>query len=170
MTWWLLSFSMTLAIIATGEDLWRRRVSNVITGPAFLIGLSLNVILAGSSDLGYLSGLGNSLLGGLIGFVAFLPFFLKGGMGGGGIKLMAAFGAILGRERIILAAILAAISGGLMAVLYLLGRKVWRAVKGKSLEPATTPDLKAYIPYAPAISIGVFLSFLSEDEIWTSVS
>jgi prepilin peptidase CpaA len=170
MTWWLLSFSMTLAIIATGEDLWRRRVSNVITGPAFLIGLSLNVILASSSDLGYLSGLGNSLLGGLIGFVAFLPFFLKGGMGGGDIKLMAAFGAILGREQIILAAILAAISGGLMAVLYLLGRKVWRGVKGKSLEPAATPDLKAYIPYAPAISIGVFLSFLSEDEIWTSVS
>ncbi len=55
MTWWLLSFSLALAIVATGEDLWRRRVSNVITGPAFLIGLAANVILAGSSDLGYLS-------------------------------------------------------------------------------------------------------------------
>ncbi len=91
-------------------------------------------------------------------------------MGGGDIKLMAAFGAILGREQIVLAAILAAISGGLMAVLYLIGRRVWRAVKGESLESAATPDLKAYIPYAPAISLGVFLSFLSEDEIWTNVS
>ena len=101
------------------------------------------------------------------GFAAFFVFFLAGGMGGGDVKLMAAFGAILGRDRIVLAAIMAALVGGLGAALYLGYRKARLAMEQGV---ASGPVRKESIPYAPAISLGVLLSFLSEDELWISVS
>ena len=56
-----------------------------------------------------------------------LPFAL-GGMGGGDVKLMAGFGALLGDARIVPAALLAAASGGLMAAIYLAVRALARRV------------------------------------------
>jgi Flp pilus assembly protein protease CpaA len=85
-------------------------------------------------------------------------FYLLGGMGGGDIKLMAGFGAIIpGVEQVVTAAIMAALVGAMMALVFLAARFV-----KKKLVPEGTitgSGLKSSIPYAPAITAGVLLSF-----------
>ncbi len=159
---WLLWLSVAVGLTASAEDLWRREISNVLTASAFLVGIALNGYLEGWS------GVGDALLGGLIGFFVFFIFFLMGGMGGGDVKLMAAFGAIIGRDQIITAAVMTAIVGAVMALIFLGYRKARRAISSKA-EVDGQPDRKAFIPYAPAISLGVLLSFLSEESLWTNV-
>ena len=151
---WLLVLAIIFAVLASGEDLWRRKISNPIALGAFLSGLVANTVLEG------LRGAGDALAGSLVGFVIFLAFYLLGGMGGGDVKLMAGFGAILGVERILIAAIMAALIGGLMAVGYLAVKAVRRWARPASA--TSDSGLKDSIPYAPAISLGVLLSFLSE--------
>lgn len=159
-----LALCVLVAVLASGEDIWRRRVSNWVTMGAFVAGVALQTYLGG------LPGLGDSLLGGFYGFAVFLVFYLLGGMGGGDIKLMAAFGAILGGEKIWLAAILTGILGAIFALFYLVAVKLLRYSQPHKTGPDATPARKAMIPYAPAISLGVLLTFLTEDELWTSVS
>ena len=103
------------------------------------------------------------------GFVVFLIFYLLGAMGGGDIKLMAALGTIVGDEKIWLAAILTGMLGALMALLYLAGRKAWEWLRPAPQKDTSVPARKAYIPYAPAISLGMLLTFLTEDGLWTNV-
>ncbi len=160
---WLLWLSVAVGLTASAEDLWHREVSNVLTASAFAVGIAMNAYLDGWS------GVGNALLGGLIGFVVFLLFFIVGGMGGGDVKLMAAFGAIIGKDQVITAAVMTAIVGALMALIFLAYRKVRRAVAKPVAGATAEPDRKAFIPYAPAISLGVLLSFLSEEKLWTNV-
>ena len=147
---WLLSITVLIGIVATVEDLRRRTISNWTTAGAFALGLVAQTALYG------LRGLGSALAGTATGFFVFLVFFLLGGMGGGDIKLMAGFGAILGLGRILPAALLTAIAGALLAMGYLLVRKI----RGKSQDTNKATDPEA-IPYAPAISLGVLLSFAS---------
>ena len=143
---WLLAISVLIGVLATVEDLRRRSISNKTSLGAFALGLGAQTALFG------LKGAGDSLAGSFIGFVVFLVFFLLGGMGAGDIKLMAGFGAVLGTGQILRAAFLTAIVGALFAMLYLLVRKI----RGQSKEAAAEPEA---IPYAPAISLGVLLSF-----------
>ena len=152
---WLLVLAIIFAVLATGEDLWRRKISNPIAAGAFLSGLIGHTVLDG------LRGAGGALAGSLMGFVVFLVFYLLGGMGGGDVKLMAGFGAILGGWwPTFMAALMAALIGGLMAVGYLLVKTVRRWARPASVTSGS--GLKDSIPYAPAISLGVLLSFLSE--------
>jgi prepilin peptidase CpaA len=64
-------------------------------------------------------------------------------LGGGEVKLMAAFGALLGPTQVVAAAALAAIAGALMALAAML------------LRPR-----RVSIPYAPAIVCGAWLALL----------
>ena len=81
---------------------------------------------------------------------------------------MAGFGALLGGTKIILsAALLAAASGGVMALGYLAVRAAYRRVKiwfGIAVSPALTSEAKSResIPYAPAIAMGALLALVSE--------
>lgn len=160
---WLLWLSVAVGLTASAEDLWRREISNALTVSAFVVGLALNGYLNGWS------GVSDSLIGALIGFFVFFLFFVLGGMGGGDVKLMAAFGAIIGREQIVTAAVMTAIVGAVMALVFLGYRKVRRAVSKPQADADEQPDRKAFIPYAPAITLGVLLSFLSEETLWTNV-
>ena len=160
---WLFLLCLVVAVAATAEDLWRRRVSNVITVGAFVAGLATQSWLFG------LEGTGSALLGGVYGFMVFLIFYLLGGMGGGDIKLMAALGTIVGDEKIWLAAVLTGILGALMALLYLAGRRAWQWLGHAPQQGESVPARKAYIPYAPAISLGMLLTFFTEDELWINV-
>jgi len=82
-------------------------------------------------------------------------------MGGGDVKLMAGFGALLGTGRLLEAALWTAGVGGLMA----LGVVAYRFVRrrfapGKRIETAEEKERGESIPYAPAITIGVWLSLV----------
>lgn len=148
---WLFLLCLVVAVLASAEDIWRRRVSNAVTAGAFVAGVGLRSWLFG------LDGLWDALLGAVIGFVVFLVFYWLGGMGGGDIKLMSAFGTIVGGKQIFLAAVLTGIIGAMMAVAFLAVRKLRRLA---SSDPVlATPDRKMMIPYAPAISLGMLLTF-----------
>jgi prepilin peptidase CpaA len=125
-----------LGVAAVVEDLRRRRVPNWLTAAGLVGGL-------GCAAWGGWHGLGTAAAGTLVGFLILLPFNLFGGMGGGDVKLMAAYGALLGPSGILLAAVFAAVFGGLSAA----GTLLWR--------PRT-----AAIPYAPAIVLGAWISLL----------
>ncbi len=154
----------TLLIVIVGlagvvEDLARRRISNWTSGGAIAGGLIVNFAYRGWT------GALHSLLGAMIGFAVFLIFYLLGGMGGGDVKLMAGFGALLGDSQILPAAMLAAISGGLMAVAYLAARAVirlWKNRTGSNFIRAASSSEKAgeSMPYAPAITAGAWLALI----------
>jgi prepilin peptidase CpaA len=125
-----------LGVAAVVEDLRRRRVPNWLTATGLAGGL-------GCAAWGGWHGLGTAAAGTLVGFLILLPFHWCGAMGGGDVKLMAAYGALLGPSGILLAAVFAAVFGGLSAAGTLLYR------------PRT-----AAIPYAPAIVLGAWISLL----------
>jgi len=144
----------TLLIVIVGlagvlEDLTRRRISNWTSGGAVIAGLIVHFAQKGWS------GALHSLFGAAIGFGVFLIFYLLGGMGGGDVKLMAGFGALLGDSQIVPAALWAALTGGLMAMVYLAVRALARraGLGGKASES---------IPYAPAITAGAWLALVFE--------
>ena len=159
---WLIGLSMAVGGLATVEDLRSRTISNWLCLAGAVAGLTAHAALAGWS------GLADALLGTLIGFAVFLVFYLLGGMGGGDIKLMAAFGAILGKGQIVQAAIFAAMVGGVMALIFVAYKKLRQTAQG-NVDDSVGSLRKESIPYAPAISLGVLISFLGEEELWTSV-
>jgi len=155
---WLI---LIVGVAAVVEDLGWRRVSNWTSGGAVAAGLILHFIQKGWS------GVWNSLLGALIGFAVFLVFYLMGGMGGGDVKLMSGFGALLGSSRILTAALVAAISGGLIALGVVAVRALIRRSRrwlGRTAPDCSAPEIKSgeSIPYAPAITMGAWLALLSE--------
>ena len=79
-------------------------------------------------------------------------FFLLGGMGGGDVKLLAAFGALIGPGQTLQAIFWIALLGGLGAA----GSVIWRAWRSRTRRTGTAQD--DFIPYAPAIVGGVWLT------------
>ncbi len=150
--------AILVGVAAMIDDLRRRQIANWIPIVALAAGLVWQI--AQSGWWGVLYGLG----GAASGFAVFLIFYLLGGMGGGDVKLMAGFGALLGAKGLIDAAFWTALVGGLIAVGVLAARAIRRAVGGKDLvrSAATAEEIaaKESIPYAPAIALGVWLSLV----------
>src|SRR6202022_3273701 len=92
------------------DDLTRRQISNWIPCLAFLSGVVLQTVEHGWR------GAGSAVLGTGAGAGVFLIFYLLGGMGGGDVKLMAGFGALLGVKLLLEAALWTAGCGGVMAL------------------------------------------------------
>ena len=127
--------AVSLGCAATFDDLRRRQVANWINLAGVAAGLGCHVWTGGAA------GLGRSADGAAVGFLVFLVLYIAGAMGAGDVKLMAAFGALLGPSGILLAALLAAPAGGLMAAACLAWKRGARE-----------------IPYAPAITLGAWLA------------
>jgi prepilin peptidase CpaA len=112
-------------------------------------------------------GTGAALLGTLAGAAVFLIFYLLGGMGGGDVKLMAGFGALLGAKQLFVAALWTAGCGGILALAVIAAgvirdfcarsRSVGSDDQASSDQPRRRRDS---IPYAPAIAAGVWLSLV----------
>ena len=131
--------AIALGCAAVVDDLRRGLISNWINLLAIAGGLAYHAVHGGW--LGLARGLGGMALG----FAIFLALYCFGGMGGGDVKLMAAFGALLGPTGILTAALLASIFGGLIAGACLLFRRNRKA-----------------IPYGPAIVLGAWLVLLAD--------
>jgi prepilin peptidase CpaA len=154
-----------VGVAAIVDDVSRRRISNWIPCSAFAAGLILQTIQGGWR------GAGSALVGTATGAGVFLIFYLMGGMGGGDVKLMAGFGAVLGWGQLLKAALWTAGCGGVMAALVIVVgsvRETWRSRSSARVEvPQGGSDsrrkLKAdSIPYAPAIAAGVWLSLFAK--------
>jgi len=142
--------AILVGVAAAVDDLARRRVANWIPAAALAGGLGWQVAQHGW--WGWLYALG----GAAAGFGVFLIFYLLGGMGGGDIKLMAGFGALLGAGRLLEAALWTAGTGGLLAV----GVLAYRWLRKRSGAGAPAGEAGESIPYAPAIALGVWLSLV----------
>lgn len=150
-----------VGIAACIDDLRRRQIANWIPVSAFASGLVLQTVQHGWR------GTGSALLGTLAGAGVFLIFYLLGGMGGGDVKLMAGFGALLGAKRLGEAALWTAGCGGVMA-LAVIGMGLLRDLRASgtasdSAGAASSRPLRRgpdSIPYAPAIAAGVWLSLV----------
>jgi prepilin peptidase CpaA len=126
--WWL---AAALGVIASVTDLRMRQIPNWLTASGAIAG-----ILCGAS-MGW-RGLGLAVAGGTAGFLLLLPLHWLGALGGGDVKLMAAFGTLLGPCGILTAAVFGAMAGALWALGAML-----RGIRA--------------IPYAPAIAAGVWV-------------
>jgi prepilin peptidase CpaA len=151
-----------VGIAAIVDDLARRQISNWIPCSAFAAGLILQTVESGWR------GAGSALLGTVMGALVFLIFYLLGGMGGGDVKLMAGFGAVLGVRQLLEAALWTAGCGGLMAVAVIAASQLRRFWTGRQRVSATEipasgstlSTRRESIPYAPAIAAGVWLSLV----------
>jgi prepilin peptidase CpaA len=140
---------------ATVDDLARRRIANWIPVAALAGGFGWQIGLGGW--WGALQALGGTAAG----FAVFLIFYLLGGMGGGDVKLMAGFGALLGCPGVFWAALWTAFAGGILAVFALAGKAVMRLICGPERGGKNqNGEEKESIPYAPAIALGVWLSLV----------
>jgi prepilin peptidase CpaA len=142
--------AILVGLAAMIDDLSRRQIANWIPMAALAGGLGWQIGQRGWS--GGLVALG----GAAVGFGVFLIFYLLGGMGGGDVKLMAGFGALLGAGRLLEAALWTAGVGGILAV----GTIAWKALRGKKADGPTADGKKESIPYAPAITLGVWLALV----------
>ncbi len=155
--------AMLVGVAAVMDDLSRRHIANWIPAAALAGGFGWQIGMHGWS------GAVTAAAGTGVGFAVFLIFFLLGGMGGGDVKLMAGFGALLGPGQVLSAALWTGAVGGVLAA-GTLGWKALRKWRGRPpIESAHEPELslterdaardrEASIPYAPAIALGVWLS------------
>jgi prepilin peptidase CpaA len=132
----VLTIAGALGVAAMVWDVGCRRVPNWLTVSGVTAGLAC-------ASLGGWRALALGAAGTAVGFLILLPFHWCGAMGGGDVKLMAAYGAFLGPGGILLAGMFAAILGGVGAAAVML----WK-------------PRSAAIPYAPAIVLGAWISLL----------
>jgi prepilin peptidase CpaA len=144
--------AILVGLAATIDDLSRRQIANWIPVAALAGGLGWQI-----GQNGWMGGW-YALAGAAVGFAVFLIFYLLGGMGGGDVKLMAGFGALLGVTGVLWAALLTAAVGGVLA-LGAIGYKSLRRA-GRKVEGPANPEERESIPYAPAITLGVWLSLV----------
>ncbi|ERI53974.1 hypothetical protein N878_03045 [Pseudomonas sp. EGD-AK9] len=150
-----------LLAIAVASDLRRHRIPNLLV----VLGLVLG--LAGQAYAGGVSGLGDGMLGLLIGFGVFLPLYALGGMAAGDVKLMAMVGSFLAPQYAILAALFSLIAGGLCGLLLVLARgqvqqtlgRYWLMLRARAyVAPAADEIVGKPFPYSIAILLGTLTS------------
>jgi prepilin peptidase CpaA len=161
------SAALAVALAACVTDLRMRRIPNVLTLGAALVGFGYH-LLAGGWE-----GLLGSLAGWGLGLVLFLPLFALRGLGGGDVKLLAALGAWLGPGQTVWLALFTAIAGGPLALAVALSRgyltralkNVWALlmfwrVAGVQPHPTLTLDSPGTprLPYAVPIAAGLVMT------------
>ena len=152
---------LAAGVIASWIDLRSRRVPNLLTMPLACAGVLLAVI--GASGLTAT----DAVLGLLVGLGVMLPLHVLGGTGAGDVKLMAAFGALLGPAGVLGAFIRMAIIGGVIALGIAIQRgRLRETLNGTALLVARVdgtaaalehPAVNNKFPYAPAVALGAAL-------------
>jgi prepilin peptidase CpaA len=144
--------AILVGLAAIVDDLRRRQIANWIPAAALAGGFGWQI--GQNGWMGSLYALG----GAVAGFSVFLIFYLLGGMGGGDVKLMAGFGALLGTRGLVEAALWIAGVGGVLALLAIALKSVRR--RFRKTDGDNNRGQQESIPYAPAIALGVWLSLV----------
>lgn len=161
----LIIASVALALTAAYTDIRWGKIFNVITVPFALLGLLLNTVWGGWE------GLFVSLAGIAAGFALWLVSNVLGRiLGGGDIKLLMAFGALLGPVFMLWTFAWGALIGGVMAIVMALRRGLLQKVVrqlGTSLylRAAASAPMEitdgageVRLPYAIALGAGALLT------------
>ena len=158
---------MVIAIgmsVATVVDLRTRRIPNELT--ATLAGIGVGLAAAGVSGV----PLWASVLGFGAGLALMMPGHVLGATGAGDVKLMAAFGAIVGPGLVIKAFLFTAIAGGVLAVVVAIRRRRLAATlagtsrlmggSAETRELLRTAPAASRFAYGPAIAAGTIVAAL----------
>lgn len=116
--------ALLLAVCAS--DLRTRRIPNVLVGGILLLGLSFSAV-EGPWATGCLRAL--SAFG--VGFVIWVPFYLLRLIGAGDVKFFAAASTWLGVSSAVQAALLAALFGAVLSVVWMTATGGWRLVPAR---------------------------------------
>jgi prepilin peptidase CpaA len=154
---------IVLGAAAAATDAATRRIPNALTLGAAVVAAAFAAATGGVHALIW------SVAGFAVGLLLFLPLFALRAMGGGDVKLMAAFGAWLGPALVCWVAVYGAIAGGLLALPLLIWRgrlgttlgNMWAIVahwrrEGVKPHPVATLDNPGAVrmPYALPIALG----------------
>ena len=155
------------ALLVAGciTDLRTRKIPNELVVAILVTGL---LFAFASPSVG--RALGMSLAGIAVGFAIWIPFYLLGVIGAGDVKFFAAAGAWLGPALTWRAALIAAVSGGVLAIVYLVSekrlgtalRQLALGASARSLAVVTgAPHAGAKrrpLPYGVALAIGALVA------------
>ena len=170
------------SLIAALLDLRARRIPNLLCLPLFAAGLIWAAWQGGVEGVGY------AFLAGVVLALPFVVLFVFAGGGAGDAKLMAAIGAWVGLERVMIVLACVCIAGGVLAIGTAIAKKRLRIVltnillsiysfiiamlgkRGiKAAAELARPELmdKLTIPYGAAIFAGVCLA-AGIELVWSS--
>ena len=117
-----------LAIVSSLTDLRDRTIPNWLTLPVTAFALGARWYVGGWEMLKV------GLFGFLVGFGVYFLFFLVGGRGGGDVKLMGAYGALMGTLNWVVLGILSGILAGIVAVIMIVAKgrvkQTWENIRG----------------------------------------
>ena len=164
--WWP---TCVVLAIATVTDLWSRRIPNWLVVPFLVAGLTVPAWLHGWA------GLWQSLEGFGLGALVFGFLNWMGGMGMGDVKLVAAIGAWIGPNQLMLSMVLTFMAGGIITLIWAvaggfigeIGESTGDLIRGWKRGVRPNPEFqlanpkRRKIPYAPAIAIGTLVSFFA---------
>ncbi len=158
-----------MLIVAAISDLNTRKIPNSLIVFGLVASLVCQeVALQGAGTLNWLAGVA-------VGFVCFIPLYVLRGMAAGDVKLMMAVGGFLGYPLIFKAVACVFISGGVMALIFILAkgrlrlltknmRVMWNDFYIKATSGVNVADdyvMKNSVgrmPYALAIAIGTAIA------------
>jgi len=162
-----LALPFILACWMAVGDVRTRRIPNYLTLGAALAGLGFQFGTHGWA------GVGQGLLGLCVGFALMIGFYLKGGMGAGDVKALAALGAWLGPLPTLYLFIYMGLMGIPLICFFLWrrgelktkARNFWTflvnrvLLRGSSRDPASSspPSKSEGLPYAVALAMGMVL-------------
>jgi prepilin peptidase CpaA len=159
------ALALCASLLAAACDLRTRRVPNWLTGGTAVLGLALNLALVCTSQPGVAcipAGLGSPLAGGALLLVCAGLLSALGMLGFGDTKLLAAIGLCVGLPLALRVLPCVVLSGGVVALGYMLGGGHARAVfrnlrripelRAQHVDEAPR-DLHVF-PYAVAIALG----------------
>lgn len=155
------SVLILVLVVCALTDLIYRKIYNSVLLPALLFALVYSTYTGGWA------GLGQSVLGLLVGILILILPFAKGGMGAGDVKLLAVIGAFKGIIFVLYSAIGMGLAGGLMAIgiwFYRFGvidtivgilKGIWVMIRsGFTLFHFRLHNEKIMLPYGLAIALG----------------
>lgn len=165
---WPALAAIAVGLTACATDLGSRKIPNVLTVGAAVAAFAFHTVIGGWEALGMAAA------GWAVGLVIFLPLFVLRGIGGGDVKLLAAFGAWLGPGPTVWVALWSAVAGGVFALAISAWRgytrqafrnvwgllSYWR-VMGMQPHPALTLDsapTSPRLPYAVPMVAGLGLA------------
>ena len=162
---------MALLVAAVITDLRSRRVPNALILAGIATACIAHTVLI-SKGLTSLAGptWWAPLAGLLTGLATLMPLYLLRATGAGDVKLMGMVGAFIGTQAVLNAALYTLLAGGLLSLVFMLGRGVaaqalsnvrflltdWgvRASTGQGIRLAPLQSTAARLPYAVAIALG----------------
>lgn len=162
---------IALLIAAVVNDLRSRRIPSALVFTGIAIAFIAHAVLI-SKGLTSLSGptWWAPLAGLLTGLATLMPLYLLRATGAGDVKLMGMVGAFIGVQSVLTAALYTLLAGGLLSLVFMLGRGVaaqalsnvrflltdWglRASTGQGIRLAPLQSTAARLPYAVAIALG----------------